>query len=369
MGIKTNHRQFELLQILRAYSAFLVVYEHLFGSYIELILKTTNSYSDFISKYIFHIFAIKDNGGGLGVVQFFLLSGFVITMVAMRETRSEFMIKRFFRIFPLLFLSLMIITALYWALYYLNLTEYIDIHSQSWPSLVSWNEFGLYSFFKNLFLINVNMNMVMWTLRIEIVFYIIIFLFLPFFKKSPMKFYSFVITLYIFGYMLSMLINNYFETYSLLYNKIYNELGYIKFLFLGSIFFSWYDKKIKTSHYAIFSAMLLILLFDNSLLRYIVLAYFLLILSIFFNEKIYAPKSLVYLGNISYSIYLNHQTICTILIGILVAKFGYSDNKFLIIFIVMLFLILTISHLSYHFVERPFQNFARKIIKRFNYVR
>ena len=58
-----TNRQYNLLQVLRAYAAFLVIYEHLFGSYIDLILKQHNFYSDFISNFIFKPLGIIDHGG------------------------------------------------------------------------------------------------------------------------------------------------------------------------------------------------------------------------------------------------------------------------------------------------------------------
>jgi peptidoglycan/LPS O-acetylase OafA/YrhL len=44
-----------------------------------------------------------EGGGHLGVLLFFLASGFIISYVADQEGRAEFATKRIFRIFPMLF--------------------------------------------------------------------------------------------------------------------------------------------------------------------------------------------------------------------------------------------------------------------------
>lgn len=51
---RTVQIRYDILKLLRAYAAFLVIYEHLFGSYIDLVLKQYNFYSYNISKFIFH---------------------------------------------------------------------------------------------------------------------------------------------------------------------------------------------------------------------------------------------------------------------------------------------------------------------------
>lgn len=352
-----TNRQYNLLQVLRAYAAFLVIYEHLFGSYIDLVLKQHNFYSDFISNFIFKPLGIIDYGGGLGVVQFFVLSGFVISMVATRESRIEFMTKRFFRIFPPILFSLSLISLLYLSLYFFNLTSFIDMYSDNWPSLVSWKDFTFGYFLRNLFLLKVDLNMVMWTLRIEIAFYIIIFLALPYMKKSPNIFFLSAILFFV--------IIAFFEVdQNSIYYKVQNELKYLQYLFLGALMFFWFDKRINNVKFIIFLFIFILLLYKNSLFRYVFLSYFLLFAGIYFNDKIKVPNFLVYLGNISYSTYLNHQTICTILIGIMLSKIKYSDENMLVIFILMLFLIFFISVFSYKFIEKPSQIFARNLLKK-----
>ncbi len=55
------------------------------------------------SQSSFDTLHIMEGGGHLGVLLFFLVSGFIISYVADQETRAEFATKRIFRIFPMLF--------------------------------------------------------------------------------------------------------------------------------------------------------------------------------------------------------------------------------------------------------------------------
>jgi exopolysaccharide production protein ExoZ len=57
------------------------------------------------SQSSFDTLHITEGGGHLGVLLFFLASGFIISYVADQETRAEFATKRIFRIFPMLFVG------------------------------------------------------------------------------------------------------------------------------------------------------------------------------------------------------------------------------------------------------------------------
>src|SRR5208282_2429062 len=60
-------------------------------------------------RWIFEPLHLMTHGGAMAVALFFLVSGFVITYVAQRETRREFAIKRVLRIFPPLWLSIVLL--------------------------------------------------------------------------------------------------------------------------------------------------------------------------------------------------------------------------------------------------------------------
>lgn len=77
----------------------LVVWSHLSGFWL---LSTGNSSSlqEAWQRWAVRPLHLYQNGGHLGVVLFFLISGYIITHTAMRETVWAFVVKRAMRIFP-----------------------------------------------------------------------------------------------------------------------------------------------------------------------------------------------------------------------------------------------------------------------------
>lgn len=98
------------LDILRGLACLLVCYSHLFWDtpnrlgYGEILHPIIHS----IHESIFIPFGITQEGGWLGVCVFFLISGFVIPLASLGENFEQLWIKRFFRIFPLLFLMVFV---------------------------------------------------------------------------------------------------------------------------------------------------------------------------------------------------------------------------------------------------------------------
>ncbi len=96
-------------------------------------------------------------GGGAGVVVFFLVSGYIIAHILQTEHSKEFLIKRFFRIYPLY-----IVAVLIQYIPLLALGRLLDI-SILLPQLLLLGDF---------FATPYALNGVEWTLRVEIMFYV-----------------------------------------------------------------------------------------------------------------------------------------------------------------------------------------------------
>lgn len=95
--------KFVSLQILRAIAAWTVVFHHYMQIYFDF--KSESLIGTFFSQY-----------GALGVDVFFVLSGFVMYLVAIKSTKgpAPFLIDRLFRIAPIYwFYSALVIVCIY----------------------------------------------------------------------------------------------------------------------------------------------------------------------------------------------------------------------------------------------------------------
>jgi exopolysaccharide production protein ExoZ len=153
-----RRRELQGLQFVRANAAILVVVSHLFGT-----LALPKYLNTEVGDGIF-------DAGGVGVQIFFVLSGFIIVYVSLREhtltpslSASAFLMKRFVRIVPFLW----IVVLAYAAVRYIGAREFTPVE-----------------YLNSIFLIPVGdvAPGVVWTLRHEALFYLVFaasFLWLP----------------------------------------------------------------------------------------------------------------------------------------------------------------------------------------------
>jgi hypothetical protein len=144
------------LDILRIFAFVSVLIGHKFYDVLDNLSK--NEASHLTIRALVDIVKTACWGGGAGVVVFFLISGYIITLVLETENTKTFLIKRIFRIYPL-FISAVVLEAIFGHL--LNGTPYPAI--SIWiPRLLLIGDF---------FGTPYALSGVEWTLRIEVLFY------------------------------------------------------------------------------------------------------------------------------------------------------------------------------------------------------
>lgn len=87
------------IHILHGIAALIVVWSHLVGTFIYEFKYAWEPWALFYN-WLMLPFNLYQGGGRFAVILFFLISGYVISLVAERENQLEFFIKRVFRIFP-----------------------------------------------------------------------------------------------------------------------------------------------------------------------------------------------------------------------------------------------------------------------------
>lgn len=159
----------------------------------------------------------------LGVVMFFMATGYLIVPMMRRYTRKEFLVNRVFRIYPTLIAS----TILWGGVVFLSqrsvfqLKQYLAIFTQTWQ----------------LFIIGPFMG-VLWTLIIEILFYIIAAIAGRIEKGTVLLLYTVLILAGIFYYEFRMPWTYYF----------FYDLRYCGFILLGaSIYLAEHDENADTA--------------------------------------------------------------------------------------------------------------------------
>jgi len=334
---KKNIRYYDL-DLLRFLAAISVVlFHYTFRGYSADNLSNI-SYNEisFITKY-----------GYLGVELFFMISGFVILMTAQSGSVKKFLISRFTRLYPTFWMGVLFTTIFI----YLFDAKIFD--------------FTIKQFFINLtmvpqFFSEKPIDGVYWTLLIELKFYFLIVLIILIKQLKNIKIFFLLWILWSIFY--------YYYSFPSKFNPIFFPTSSSYFI-AGSMFFL-----IKKEGLSLMKLIIIILSFISACLystRYLIrqtehfntdfssisvisilfcfYVVFLLISlekSNFFNRKIY-----FYLGILTYPLYLIHQNVGYILIN----YFENSLNKYLLLFLIILFM-LGISYLIYYFIDNKFSN-------------
>lgn len=158
--MKSNTR-FIFLDYLRVFAFSSVLLGHKFQATIQSFASDESFHV--ILRRIISFLSIFTENGGAGVVVFFLISGYIITYAIQREDALSFLVKRFFRIYPL-YVSAVLIELLLQRIVYSG--GEIDFRSL----LVSLTLTG------DIFNSPYTLAGVEWTLRLEVMFYLVVFI-------------------------------------------------------------------------------------------------------------------------------------------------------------------------------------------------
>jgi peptidoglycan/LPS O-acetylase OafA/YrhL len=330
------------IDALRGIACLMVVYNH-FGNYPE-------------------IGSIASCIGCIGVDLFFIISGFVISLTIQNNSNWKyFLINRFSRLFPVYWICL-ILSVLTYVIFYTYINEPAPTDYLFKTFLVNLSMVQFYTGFPNI-------DGSYWTLIIELLFYAFILIFLIVNKKQFIEIVGAICLLFPLCLILlyDQIISD--ETIHHLVNRL-PLLAYFPLFFSGILL---YKIKFETKNtlrwillFCCFSLQLFLFdkFYSNSpqltFLQYSItlsVMYIAFILYVYNKLSFIVCKPTVWLGSISYCLYLIHQSIGSQVI--LPFLHNYLLINFWIAFILTIGAIFLISHLILTYIEKPSIAFIR----------
>ena len=305
----------------------------------------------------------------LGVSYFFVLSGFVMMLAYGNKpviNAKQYYINRFARIYPLHIFSsiLFIVVSVLISLNYLDNYHFptIDIIIKQLLLIQTW--FPLDS---------LTMNIVAWSISVELFFYICFpFLLNNFIQKYSLIAVSVVIICfwvisqtYMNWFYLSHLVSIY-EKFFLMYNPLLHLNQFCIGLLLGKYLVLNHSKLKGKYDIAIIIAVLLTVAMIYCLKNFFVhngliaINFVVIISLISINEglitKVFRTKIFIYLGEISFAIYLLQTVVFDLSLKIF--KVIHITNAYLVFFTSLMILIIA-AYFSYKYIEIPLKNKIR----------
>ncbi|WP_236170134.1 acyltransferase family protein [Pseudomonas parasichuanensis] len=352
MSYQAPERRFEFIHLLRGIAPILVIWAHL-ADWWPTAQGIHWAGQDIWTDYVVNPLRLSQFGGHLGVVIFFIISGFVITHASLRESRTEFFTRRLFRLAPMLVLSILLTVLA------VRLSQYWGL-----PKPIGSETIKPLDIFLNITLLSWFIGTpwvlsVAWTLLIEVAFYTAVLLAIPLRDRHVTS------TFVILAICVSMIIpiQMFFDA-----SQYLDRIIYLPFLIFGRCLY--FLRKNPSWKWTVISAICIATFFGLHIMRFgttlwtdsypPITTYAIAIIA--FITCMYAPikrtpQPFRWLADISYSAYLIHLPAGSVLLGAL-THFGFP---FYSAFFIAVAICLGLSTITFKTIERPMQNFGRSL--------
>lgn len=347
MEDKPSSSRVVFLDWLRIFAFISVFVGHKFTPTILGFTNDPNTHSTLRSalSFLYPLF----QGGGAGVVIFFLVSGYIITQVLIKEKTIEFLVKRFFRIYPLYIVAVAVEAILN---NQLNGTPVAPIILIKQMSLMG-------DFFQTPH----TLKGVEWTLRIEVLFYIAMAIIKQVGLLNGKL--SFALPYLISGIIIFLFSMDPMPgrwTWTFAYVNLYTP-----FLFLGVIFSLHEQGRVRTTTSILITALVIFgywtlipkwqPAWTNS--HFAAYGLSLFVIFWFFKARLLLPAWALFLSELTYSVYLFHNWVYDRLLSL------YQAMNFDILFVHLfstasLVMICWFFHLS---IEKPSIGVGKTVVK------
>lgn len=342
--------RFYLLDIARGVAATAVAIFH-----YKLFYAYNLSSENFVpeNQPFYHYIKLIYEHGWIAVQFFFLLSGFIFFKLYLKKIKEKnlsfynFLILRISRLYPLHFITLIIVLIIYLILKSNDFTNPIRVDLEHFIyNLFLIHEWGLNSY--------ASFNEPSWSISVELLMYIVFFYLA---LKTNIIFYSFLIIL------LSSIL--FFKFKFLGYGGYCFFIGGLSYILLENLKIDQKNKTLLLCILIFFSGIISFYFIENSVLNKIIILtiFFPSLINLFYLVNNYSPKfgkKFSLIGDISYSIYLIHFPLILIthmILNILNLKINFNSMTIFCTYLVFTFLI---SFFSYNFLEIPLKKILRK---------
>lgn len=345
-----NKSRIAFLDYLRIFAFLSVLVGHLFFGDLQQLISDPSIHAT--PRFLVGLLMPLCESGGAGVVVFFLISGYIITSVLQSESTTSFLVKRFFRIYPLYIFAVLSQFGLEWW-----------FSGANWPFLVKSKVIPQLLLLGDFYGNGYALGGVEWTLRVELYFYLLMAAINSFgLIKIKNSYFPFIL----FCILLALVF------FAPLRRQVGFSHGYISafgpFLLLGAFFFLYEKRQIKS---VTFAAMLLFVLGAHykiiaahvpSLMNMHFATLGVCIFTLFWlqRERFSSKPIIVFLSSLAYSVYLTHNWLFSLFKKVTQdIKFPISED------IVALLFLFCICYLMMRFVEVKGINVGKTIINKF----
>lgn len=318
------------LDSIRGLAALAVVFYHFFYRYNSLY-EHDLAYTSFASYGIY------------GVNLFFMVSGFVIYWTLNRtENAIDFIVSRFSRLYPVYWFSVVLTFIVVFS---------FGLDGRETTVLVMFENFLMFHEYLGV----PHVDGVYWTLTLELTFYFWIFIIFKFgYLRHAELVFSLLVIVSLFYSLGLISLPDFFKKFLM--------LKYVSFFTAGICFYKISNDLSDKKTIPILCLCLISTIFTESIKAFIIFLFFYIgfYLAISGRLKILTFKPLVYLGGISYSLYLTHQNI-----GYIIINKAYEYDVLPIVGVSFAFIFtLALASLLTKYIEKPALRGIRKINNR-----
>ncbi|KLD64565.1 acyltransferase family protein [Dyella japonica] len=349
---------------LRAIAALAVVINHYWGIFfvpgVRALIGTPASFVPLKPAYTEHVLSPAWGGflyGAFGVAVFFLISGLVIPISLRNISTGQFLIRRFFRIYPVYWCCLLISIAMYF------------ICSWYWSTPLS-DRISVSFLARNIPLVHSaaglpSLDFVSWSLAVELKFYLV-FALVNLLGKSAHQ-----VMLLSIGFLALSCVVAFCSTHGLIavpfVSYAVSDTKYLSFMFLGCLFYYVLYRELSASVALAYGAIVYALFVTinayyepglfGALTKNYTYALMLFSLCYLFRSRFRANRVIDFLADISFPLYLVHSMIGYVAMPILISK----GIGFTFAWMISFGMTVLVACLAHRYVEIPVNNFGKRL--------